>query len=84
MLRIAVRAGDGADFPWGNRVEAVLFQPRGWDALSSSGEGPSEKWMVASSFQRNFFSQPMAREPNKFGIDDSLCLYVDHIVYTLF
>ena len=26
VLRIAVRAGDGADFPWGNRVEAVLFQ----------------------------------------------------------
>ena len=63
--------------------------PCGWDALGSAsgGEGPSdEKWMVSSNLQRNniFSKQPMAREPNRFGIDDNLCLYVDDIVYTLF
>jgi hypothetical protein len=69
-------------FPLGNRVEAVLFQLARmgctrllwrrtlWEV--DGGEFPTQ----------HFF--PMAREPNKFGIDDSLCLYVDNIVYTLF
>ena len=54
VLRIAVRAGDGADFPWGNRVERCCFSWRGWDALGSSGEGPSEKWMWLIPMQHFF------------------------------
>jgi hypothetical protein len=56
VLRIAVRAGDGADFPWGTGWRRCCFSWRGWDALGSFGEGPSEKWMVAN-FQRNILSQ---------------------------